>query len=63
MKTPMMTQDAWKYKNEWIALSIDFQKVLGHGKTTTEALDMATESGEQGFLFYIPEEWPAVLVL
>jgi predicted RNase H-like HicB family nuclease len=59
-----MTDDALKYKNEWVAFSADFQRVVGHGTTTKDASDMAKEAGEEhAILFFIPEEWPDVLVL
>lgn len=58
-----MTEEALRYKNEWVAFSPDFQRVVGHGRTPDEASAMAKKSGEEGILFFVPEEWPDVLVL
>lgn len=64
MRPIRMTEDALNYKNEWVAFSGDFQRVVGHGVTTKEASGMAKEAGEEhAILFFIPEQWPDALVL
>ncbi len=52
------------YKKQWVTLTPDFSKVVGHGKTPDEALKCAKKSGEaHPFLLYIPDEWPETLVV
>lgn len=63
MEPVHMTDEALKYRNEWVSFSPDFQRVVGHGITPDEASAMAKRAGEEGVLFFIPEEWPDVLVL
>ena len=63
MKPIHMTEEALLYRNEWVAFSADFQRIVGHGATAKEASDMAKNTDEEGILFFIPEEWPDVLVL
>ena len=38
------------YENKWVALSLDYKKVLGSGKTLKEAKKEADEAGEK-YLF------------
>lgn len=63
MRPIQMTKEALKYKGEWVTFSRDMQRVTGHGVTSKEASDMAKEAGEDAILFFIPEEWPGILVL
>jgi hypothetical protein len=59
-----MTDEALQYPNEWVAFSIDFQRVVGHGATAVEAQQMAKDSNEEhAVLFFIPEAWPEALIL
>lgn len=63
MKPIKMTEEALKYKDEWVAFSPDFQRVLGHGSTPRKASAMAGRAAEESILFFIPKQWPNVLVL
>lgn len=57
-------EEALAFKNEWVAFSGGFKRVVGHGPTTTDALRMAEEAHEEhAFLIFIPEEWPEFLVV
>ncbi len=59
-----ITDDALNYRNEWVALSGDFRRVVGHGATPEEATAQADEAGEEhAILFFMPERWPDRLVL
>lgn len=59
-----MTEDALKYRNEWVAFSGDLQRIVGHGLTAKEAVQMAKDDNEEhAILLFIPQEWPEVLVL
>lgn len=59
-----LPEEAAEYKNEWVAFSIDLKRVVGHGLTTTEAVQMAEDAGEpHAFLLFIPDRWPDALVL
>lgn len=62
--TPIhMTDDALQYKNEWVAFSLDFQRVVGHGPSAIEAKKMADEADEEhAILFFIPEYLPDTLI-
>jgi hypothetical protein len=64
MKETQITDDALNYKNEWVAVSGDFQRVVGHGQTPEEATDQADQAGEEhAILFFMPSRWPDRLVL
>lgn len=57
MRWPKMTEDVLNYRGEWVALSGDLQRVVGHGKTAREAVAMAKESYEEHvFPLFIPKE-------
>jgi hypothetical protein len=59
-----LPEEALNYKNQWVAFSSDFLRVVGHGPTAKEAHDDALESGEEhAVLFYIPKKWPDLLML
>jgi hypothetical protein len=59
-----LTEDALKYKNEWVAFSADYQRVVGHGVTGREAAQQAKNAGEKhAILLFIPEEMPDLIVL
>ena len=53
-----LTPDAQNYKNQWVAFSGDFQRVVGHGKTAKEASDMARAAHEPHAILYFIEEHP-----
>jgi len=58
-----MTEDALKYRGEWVALSLDFQRVVGHGMRAKDAQEMAEEANEEhAILLFIPEEWPDAII-
>jgi hypothetical protein len=40
-----LTEDALKYKNEWVAFSADYQRVVGHGMTMDTAQAPAFRPG------------------
>ena len=64
MPVIQLPQEAQNYKRQWVALSSDFSRVVGHGPTPEEALKSAGEAGEQdAVLLYIPEEWPQTLIV
>ena len=65
MKAPLrFTEEALKYKGQWVAFSGDYQRVVGHGQTSTEAHDQAKRDLEpHAILLFIPEEMPDILVL
>ena len=46
------------YKGQWVALSQDEKRVLGHGRSIEEALMGARKSGEEGrpLLIKVPDE-------
>ncbi len=45
------------YKGEWVALSHDEKRVLGHGKTIEEALSMARKAEEgRPLLIKVPDD-------
>lgn len=57
------TEEALNYKNEWVAFSADYQRVVGHGVTSEEAYDMADKAGEpHAYLLFIPERWPDAFI-
>ena len=59
---PRMTEDVLNYRGEWITLSGDLQKVVGHGKTLRESVTMAKESYEEHvFHLFVPKENMATL--
>lgn len=59
-----LTEEALKYKNEWVAFSADYQRVVGHGVTGKEASQQARDHGEEhAILLFIPEQMPDILVL
>jgi hypothetical protein len=52
------------YKGEWVALSLDESRVVGHGKTPEEATNEAKRAGEENAtLIYVPIEWPQMMVV
>ncbi len=53
------------YTGEWVTLSKDETKILGHGKTIEEALMMAKRSGEEErpLLIKVPDHEGAGFVL
>lgn len=54
----VMSKDALKYKGEWVAFSADYQRVVGHGFTPTDAVEMAERSNEpHAVLYFVSEEW------
>ena len=51
------------YKGEWVALSHDEQRVLGHGKTIDEALAGAKKCGEyRPIIIKAPDQYSAFLL-
>ena len=51
------------YKGEWVALSHDEQRVLGHGKTIDEALVGAKKCGEdRPIIIKAPDQYSAFLL-
>lgn len=59
-----ITEDVQNYKGEWVALSGDLQRVVGHGATGREAHHQADEAGEEhAFLLFIPVYVPDILIL
>jgi len=62
MKPVYFTEEALKYRNEWVAFSLDCQQVLGHGHTPEEATYMAEETGEEYFMYFIPDESGEIIV-
>ena len=52
------------YKGEWVALSHDETRMLGHGKTIEDALAMAKKSEEgRPLLIRVPDDEGAGFVL
>jgi len=46
------------YEGEWVALSSDQKRVVGHGPTPHNALEMAKEKGEKDpILFGVPDAY------
>lgn len=45
MKSIDLTKVIKKYTNGWIALSPDYKKVVGHGKSIQVAVDQAQSKG------------------
>ena len=46
------------YEGEWVALSSDQKRVMGHGPTPHDALEMAKEKGEKDpILFGVPDAY------
>jgi len=55
------TEDALKYKGEWVAFSLDLQRVVGHGATPVIATQEAEETEEEhAILLFIPDRYPDV---
>ena len=51
------------YMGEWVALSQDEKRVLGHGKSIEEALTEAKEKGENHpFVIKVPDNHGFVLI-
>ena len=51
------------YKGEWVALTHDEKKVLGHGKSIDAALAGAKRAGEaRPFLMKVPDKHGFVLI-
>lgn len=64
MPVTHLPEEALQYKNQWVAFPLDFKRVIGNGIDPETAVKMAEEAGEpHAILFFIPEEWPEVLVL
>ena len=52
------------YKGEWVTLSQDETRILGHGRTIEEALAMAKKkTAERPLLIKVPDEKGAGFVL
>lgn len=51
MKPIDLTKILKPFKSGWVALSKDYKKVLGHGKTLEQAEKQAKKTGEE-FMFY-----------
>lgn len=57
-------EEASQYKDEWVAFSIDLKRVVGHGRTPTEAVEMAQKADEpHAFLLFVPGKGPDVYFL
>lgn len=58
MKPPSsITEDALNYRGEWVAFSIDLQRVVGHGATPSIATKHARDAEEKhAVLCFIPEK-------
>ena len=50
------------YKGEWVALSHDEKRILGHGKTIEEALSTAKGTEERPLLIKVSDDLGFVLV-
>ena len=50
------------YKGEWVALSHDEKRILGHGKTIEEALSSAKGTEERPLLMKVSDDLGFVLV-
>ena len=50
------------YKGEWVALSHDEKRLLGHGKTIEEALSTAKGTEERPLLMKVSDDLGFVLV-
>lgn len=57
-----ITEEVLNYPGQVVALSIDFHRILGHGRTPKEAAEMADESGEARYVFYRVSANPGVVV-
>ena len=53
------------FKGEWVALSPDEKRVLGHGKSLDEALEMAKSASpdERPMLFKVPSEGAGFVII
>lgn len=49
------------FKDQWVALSMDYKKVLGAGKTLEQAKKMADKTGEK-YTFYKNTPYPFINV-
>ncbi len=64
MPAVQMPEEALQYKLQWVALSPDLLRLVGHGVTPDAALESAKDQGEEhAVLLYIPNEWPHTLIL
>lgn len=51
------------YCGEWVALSVDEKRVLGHGKTLDAALEGAKRSGEERpIIIRVPDQFSSLLL-
>lgn len=56
-RCPRMTEDVLNYREEWVALSGDLQKILAHGVDLREVMSIARETGEEHiFPLFIQKE-------
>jgi predicted RNase H-like HicB family nuclease len=61
---PQLSEDALKYRGEWVGFSSDYKRVVGHGETIQEAVDMAKAANEEHcIVLFIPERSEDLLVL
>lgn len=53
------------FKGEWVALSPDEKRVLGHGKSLDEALETAKQASpdERPVLFKVPSEGTGFVII
>ncbi len=45
-------KEAFQYKNQWVALSCDFERVVGHGLNPEDALAQAEEAHEENAILH-----------
>jgi hypothetical protein len=57
-----LTQLLSPYPGEWVALSHDEQRVLGHGQTITEALAPVKKEEGRPLLMKVPDKHGFVLI-
>lgn len=56
-------QEMALYPDEWVALSHDLTRVVGHGQTGMDAMAMADEVREKNaVLIFNPSYWPDTVV-
>lgn len=52
-----------RYSNEWVALSHDERKVMGHGETITQAVMQARKRGEKDpVLTRVPKDYSTYIL-
>ena len=57
-----LPDEALQYKDEWITLSVDLKRVVGHGKSVDEAMDMGYESGEEFPILFFMRAHPIPII-